>query len=323
MARCLSICALAMVPSLSLADALSQTQGAVEGLAQGVENGTLTEAAEAQAVQYGMDKANTAADTLAADILKDTDFVHLELSFGTDAFGLDGGGTEKKSELMAVYRLYENDNWFVFNQTSAINFDGRTTANVGFGTRYINDAETVIAGANVFYDYEFESEHSRWGTGVELVSSAFEARANMYRAISGTINYDSIDETALDGYDFKLTANLPYLYSSNIYYKTSNFSDDNDYSIDQTEWGAEAEVYPNLFVTVAHQNPNNTKSQTVASISYSVPLGSADNGPSRQMQDGSWSSKLEPIRDQLYEPVERENRIMKKSMKIGVTVSGI
>ena len=40
------------------------------------------------------------------------------------------------------------------------------------------------------------------------------------------------------------------------------------------------------------------------------------------MQDGTWSTKLMPIRDQLYRPVERENRIMKKTIKLGVVVSG-
>jgi len=40
------------------------------------------------------------------------------------------------------------------------------------------------------------------------------------------------------------------------------------------------------------------------------------------MQDGDWAAQLQPIRDQLYRPVERENRIMKKTVVFGVTVSG-
>jgi hypothetical protein len=42
----------------------------------------------------------------------------------------------------------------------------------------------------------------------------------------------------------------------------------------------------------------------------------------KQMQDGVWSTKLKPIREKLYQPVQRENRIMKKAIKMGVTVSG-
>ena len=47
-----------------------------------------------------------------------------------------------------------------------------------------------------------------------------------YQAVSGTIiggTYDT--EAALDGYDAKLTANLPYFYSSNLYGKVSNWKD--------------------------------------------------------------------------------------------------
>lgn len=40
------------------------------------------------------------------------------------------------------------------------------------------------------------------------------------------------------------------------------------------------------------------------------------------MVNGEWSSNLKPIRDKLNKPVQRENRIMKKAIKIGVTVSG-
>ena len=57
------------------------------------------------------------------------------------------------------------------------------------------------------------------------------------------------------------------------------------------------------------------------SLNYSVPLGGA-NQPAKVKQDGDWSSKFEPIREKLYRPVQRENRIMKKAIKLGVTVSG-
>jgi len=52
-----------------------------------------------------------------------------------------------------------------------------------------------------------------------------------------------------------------------------------------------------------------------------VSLGDNSAEP-REMRDGSWSASLAPIRDQLYRPVQRENRIMKKAMRLGVVVSG-
>ena len=55
---------------------------------------------------------------------------------------MDGTDSEVKTEAMTVYRLYEEDNLFVFNQTSAVGFD--RTILTWFGARHINDAETVI-----------------------------------------------------------------------------------------------------------------------------------------------------------------------------------
>ncbi len=66
--------------------------------------------------------------------------------------GLKGDDAQTKTEIMGVYRLHETKNSFLFNQTSLVRYNDRTTMNLGFGARYINDPETVIAGANVFYD---------------------------------------------------------------------------------------------------------------------------------------------------------------------------
>ena len=101
--------------------------------------------------------ANSALDDVEDNIVATTPFTHLELSLGSDAFGLDTTGTTTKTELLV--RLHETKNTFVFNQTSISSFDSRTTANLGFGVRHINDDETVIMGVNAFYDYELDSEH--------------------------------------------------------------------------------------------------------------------------------------------------------------------
>ena len=81
------------------------------------------------------------------------------------------------------------------------------------------------------------------------------------------------------------------------------------------------EAADKLVLGVASQKKKGSSAQTVASISYSIPLGGRAQ-LAKQMQDGVWSTKLKPIREKLYQPVQRENRIMKKAIKLGVTVSG-
>ena len=292
----------------------------VKNIAEGAERGAAAETAKQELHSFSLGLANSKLNLLEDEILSETGFTHLEFSLGSDIFGLDSG-TKTKSEVMAVYGLHETNNLFLFNQTSIVNFDSRRTFNIGLGARHITDDETLILGANAFYDYETKSGHKRSSLGFELLTAMLEFRANTYNAISGTIAYNGINETALDGRDMKLTANLPYLYSSNVYYSSGKWKDGLGYETKTKEFGITAEVLPNLFVNVAQQKKDSTKAKTVASISYSIPIGNAAK-TKRVMQDGNWDSRMKPIREKLYKPVQRENRIMKKAIKLGVTVSG-
>ena len=292
----------------------------VKNIALGAETGNGLAAAKNEALTFSLGTMNAAVDEYESKLLSTSNFTHFELTVGSDIFGLDGG-TNTKTELMSVYRLKETKNMFLFNQASLVSFDGRTTANLGFGARNINDDETVIVGLNAFYDHEFKSNHARTGLGFELLTSMFELRANSYNASTKTKTYKGIQETALDGIDMKLTANLPYLYSSNLYYSKGEWKDDASYKTDTREWGVTAEFAPYWVARLAQQKKDNAKEETVASISYSIPLGGGKR-VAKQKQDGRWSTNLKPIREKLYQPVQRENRIMKKAIKLGVTVSG-
>ena len=271
----------------------------VKNIAEGAERGAAAETAKQEFHNFSLGLANSKLNLLEDKILSETGFTHLELSLGSDVFGLDSG-TKTKSEVMAVYGLHETSNLFLFNQTSIVNFDSRRTFNIGLGARHITDDETLILGANAFYDYESKSGHKRSSLGFELLTAMLEFRANTYNAISGTIAYNGINETALDGRDMKLTANLPYLYSSNVYYSSGKWKDGLGYETKTKEFGITAEVLPNLFVNVAQQKKDSTKAKTVASISYSIPIGNAAK-TKRVMQDGNWDSRMKPIREKLIQ----------------------
>ncbi|MDA7760067.1 inverse autotransporter beta domain-containing protein [Amylibacter sp.] len=294
----------------------------VKNIGESLNAGQGEEAVKSEVSALAVEAANAGLDQVEDKVLSASNFTHFELSVGTDIMGLDDNKSDTKTEAMTVYRLNETRNWFIFNQTSVVNFDNRTTINTGFGARHINDAETVITGYNVFYDHELQSKHERVGAGLELLSSIFEFRANAYQAVSKTLTYNGIQETALDGYDAKLTANLPYFYSSNLYGKLSNWKDTANYEIEHFEAGINAEIIPNLTLRVATQHKKGSgNTEAVASLNYSVPLGGASQ-TAKVIQDGEWSTKFEPIREKLYRPVQRENRIITKAISLGVTVSG-
>ena len=293
----------------------------IKNIGEALNIGKEKEVAKSEVNTLAVDTVNSEIDKLEGKILSTSNFTHFELSVGSDTMGLGKNKSDTKTEAMTVYRLKETGNWFLFNQTSAVSFNDRTTINTGFGARNINDAKTIITGYNIFYDYELDAKHDRVGAGFELLSSIFEFRANAYQAMSKALTYNGNTETALDGYDVKLTANLPYFYSSDLYGKLSNSKDESTYEIEYYEAGVNAEILPNLTLSVAAQHKENSaNTEAVASLNYSIPLGGA-NKAGGVMQDGDWSTKFEPIKEKLHRPVERENRIIKKVTSV-VSSSG-
>lgn len=266
-----------------------------------------------QAIEgFAFSTMNNGLNAYSAGLLGDR-WKYLSLSLGSDR-------GKVQLEGMSVYGIHENQNWFVFNQTSMVNYDGRTTLNFGLGARHINDAETVIVGANAFYDHEFGSLHRRAGVGAEVLTSVFQLRSNYYKALSGERQYEGIYEEALDGYDVKFTYELPYFYASNMYLEAAYWHDGSGFSTSSQEFGLSAEIAPNLMLNVAANQIDNRNTQGSATLTYRYVFGSQ---PDRRVQrDGVFRFALEPIRHMLYEPVQRENRIMKKSVTLGVTVSG-
>ncbi|MCL7404457.1 inverse autotransporter beta domain-containing protein [Paradonghicola geojensis] len=236
-------------------------------------------------------------------------YLGLELGVSDDQIAL---------EAMSVYGLYENKNWFLFNQSSLVNYNDRTTLNVGFGARHINDPETFILGANIFHDYEFGSEHRRLGLGFEALSEDLEFRVNGYRALTDEIIYKGISETAMDGYDVKFTYNLPLWYQSDVYFLATEWDGTAGYSTSNRELGFNTEILPGLTGRIALNETDNDDAKVEASLNYSIALGGERQSRSmRSVRNGNPS-----IRHMLYEPVERENRIMKQSVEAGVIVSG-
>jgi hypothetical protein len=272
-------------------------------------------AAEAEDVlaRFVLSTANSELNSLSSSLLGERlKYLSLSLGYNNEKIHLEG---------MSVYGLHETKNMFVFNQTSLGNYDGRNTLNFGLGVRHINDNDTVIIGLNAFQDYEFGSDHRRASIGAEVLTSLLQVRSNYYRAISGEKNYGGLNETALDGHDIKLTYELPYFYDSDVYYRSSHWYDGSGYRSSKDEIGVTAEVASNLLVKLAGSRTDAGEIDASASITYRIALGAKPD--TRAKRDGVFRFALEPVRDMLYQPVQRENRIVKKSVSLGITVSGV
>ena len=257
-----------------------------------------------KAEDLALTAANQKIDTLEGTAL-DNGWKHLDLNLGWESGKPTLG-------IMSVYGLKETNNWFIFNQSSLVNYDDRNTVNLGFGARHINDNEDTILGVNGFYDYELDAAHQRTGLGVEWLTQQLQLRANIYRGKTGSILYKGIYETALDGHDVKLSYRLPTASSSYVYYKTSNWYDAQTYSSSSDQLGFTSQISDTVKVSISAEKTDSAKVSGLIKFTYSVPVG----------EQSSSDETTDSVRHMLYKPVQRENRIKKKSIKLGVTVSG-
>ena len=262
-----------------------------------------------EAISQLNDAANAKADDIENSLVGGR-WKYLELDLG--ATRNDDNKNKGSVSVKSVYGLKETKNSFIFNQSSFINYDGRSTVNLGFGARSINNDETYILGVNVFYDYEIQAKHGRASLGIEAFTRDLDFRANYYQAISKTKTYNAVDETALDGMDVKLSYSHPIMNNTGLYAKYTKWEDDASFTSENNEIGITAKLSKNLSLQIGSRKTKGGKRNTVASVAYSVPLGGSNATENIISSDKNLTRPS--IRNKLYIPVERENRIIKKAV---------
>ena len=223
--------------------------------------------------------------------------------------------------IMSVNEIKKLDNGTIFNQTSINTHDGDETINIGFGTRRLLNDNTMIFGANAFYDHQLTESHERVGVGVEAITSDFDLRYNHYSAMSGRrTNAEGTIERALDGWDLRGDYHLPIDHDVNIFVSAFEFENPesvSSYKETGNKFGVDAKV-GNFAIEAGYMDDNQENDAYFGNIKYVVNFGS-DN----QDHSSSNSKSLTDVSDRLYEPVKRENKI--RVVKIdasGVVVGG-
>jgi adhesin/invasin len=122
-----------------------------------------------------------------------------------------------ENSILTVQPLYQSgdkqDTLFV--QGSLFHYalygDYRWTGNIGLGYRKLLAHNTVMLGANVFYDNEFTNDHQRMSGGAEAKWGPLDFHFNNYVALSDDKSVSGFIEKALSGRDFTLKTQVPYL----------------------------------------------------------------------------------------------------------------
>ena len=251
-------------------------------------------------------QANSYLSQLSQTIRETSSFEHLTSSVGTQS-------GENYGELLSVYGLIKTADKFVFNQTSVSSHDGVETANTGFGYRTFTQSQAII-GINTFLDYEFSSAHKRVGIGAEYLTDALELRANYYHPTTKAKSVKGIQEAALKGHDYTLSYYNRHILPLRVNLKSTRWYDGKGFTESATTIGASYQITPNISLSAAREKYDGQKANTNMSLSYKIALGAPSDFETLP------DSRSERLQQALYAPVERENKIRKKSIKLGVTV---
>ena len=223
--------------------------------------------------------------------------------------------------IMSVNEIMKIDSGTIFNQTSLNTHDSDQTLNIGFGSRKLMNDNTLMLGANAFYDHQFSENHQRLGAGAEAITSIFDVRANYYNALSGRKTNDSgTIERAMDGWDLRADYHLPIEQDVNIFVSAFEFENPesaSSYKETGNKYGVDAKL-GNFVLEGGYQDDNQANDYWFSNITYVVNFGSGDKN-----NISSNSKSLTDVSDQLYQPVKRENKI--RVVKIdasGVVVGG-
>ena len=222
--------------------------------------------------------------------------------------------------IMSVNEIMKIDSGTIFNQTSINTHDGDETINIGFGTRKLLNNNTLIVGANAFYDHQLTESHERVGAGAETLSSMFDIRGNYYNALSARrTNSGGTIERAMDGWDLRGDYHLPIEQDINLFFSAFEFENPEDvssYKEKGNKYGADAKL-GNFSIEAGYMDDNQANDAWFGNVKYVVNFGSDESNSS------SSSKSFEDVSDQLYQPVKRENKI--RVVKIdasGVVVGG-
>ena len=229
-------------------------------------------------------------------------------------------GFDPSIQIESVSKLIEYDDGALFNQLNLISQDSKTTINLGIGKRKLFDNDTYMLGTNFFIDYQFDESHLRSGLGLEAISNSLDFIANYYNAISGFKTVSNGREKALDGYDLKLNYHLSSKSNTDFFVQLFEWENPNSTYEEKGEKVGMTSSIGNLAFEIGYLNDNKDNDGLFGSLKVVIPLGEQIKDTIKK-DENSIKNSLS-VRNKLYMPVQRENKIKLVKISSGVKVSG-
>ena len=212
--------------------------------------------------------------------------------------------------ILAVRELLKLDNGNIFTQFSLFNTEQaneeKIIGNFGLGSRKLFDDNTILAGINAFVDNDFSETNRRASIGFELRNSVLDFNSNIYEGLQ-----DSDDERVLNGWDYRLASQVPYLHWSKIFINHYEWDGVLRDDIKGTKMGSEIILTKSLNLEVAYDDKDKKglEDEWYAKIQMVHPP--RNNGPTAMdgISDLAWKENKD-MSGELLSKVQRNNKIM-------------
>ena len=127
----------------------------------------------------------------------------------------NAGNGNYEFKILGVRDILPSDNSNLFTQfslhTQEINSDKRIIGNLGLGYRFLNSDQSMMFGANTFYDQDLEEGHSRVGLGFEAKAAMLDFNYNLYQKATNMKVVSGNKEQTLSGQEYNISSQIPYM----------------------------------------------------------------------------------------------------------------
>ena len=212
--------------------------------------------------------------------------------------------------ILAVRELLKIDSGNIFTQFSLLETEQaneeKIIGNFGLGSRKLLNEKTLLVGLNAFVDNDFSETNRRASMGFELRNSVLDFHSNIYKGLQ-----DSDDERVLDGWDYRLASQVPYLHWSKIFINHYEWDGVLRNDIKGTKIGSEMILTRSLNLEVAYDDKDKKglEDDWYAKIQFIHPP--RNNGPTAMdgVSQVAWKENKD-MSGELLSKVKRNNKIM-------------
>tara|TARA_B100000780_G_scaffold259703_1_gene210928 strand:- start:339 stop:1274 length:936 start_codon:yes stop_codon:yes gene_type:complete len=131
------------------------------------------------------------------------------------ARGQRGGDSIFQFSILGVRDITPKENSNLFTQFSLhnqeINNSQRIIGNIGLGYRFLNADQSMMFGANTFYDQDIKEGHRRVSLGLEAKAAILDFNYNIYQEASNQITVGNTVEKILSGQEYNISSQIPYM----------------------------------------------------------------------------------------------------------------